>query len=106
MVIGHEATESWHIGLRNARKDLGLSQRQLASRTGIEQSRLSRVENGLVDPKLSDAVQLARAVGLDFVLVRRRALPAIDRVIRDIEGGTDDRRRSAIERLVGDGEDA
>ena len=35
-----------------------MSQREMENRTGIRQSHLSRIENGLVDPKLSHAAHV------------------------------------------------
>ena len=99
--------QSWHIELRKARRSRRMSQREMENRTGIRQSHLSRIENGLVDPKLSHTVQMARAVELELVLVPRRALAAVSRLLRDIEGdGERGRRPTAVELLVGDGEDA
>ena len=107
MATARVTPQSWHIELRKARKSRRMSQREMESRTGIRQSRLSRIENGLADPKLSHAVQMARAVGLEFVLVPRRSLPAAAALLRDFEGGMEgDHRPTAVELLVGDGEDA
>ena len=107
MATARVTPQSWHIELRKARKSRRLSQREMENRTGIRQSHLSRIENGLVDPKLSHAVQMARAVGLEFVLVPRRSLPAVSALLRDFEGGIEGGRRpTAVELLVGDGEDA
>lgn len=97
----------WHIELRDARRSLGVSQREVERRTGVRQAHLSRIESGLLDPKLSCVVQLSRAVGLECVLVPRRTLPAVAGMLRDFGGGGDDgggRRRTAVELLVGNGE--
>ena len=104
MATAHVTPQSWHIELRKARKSRGMSQREMENRTGIRQSHLSRIENGLVDPKLSHAVQMARAVGLEFALVPRRALPILHGLVRG--GAGNDRRPTAVELLVGGGEDA
>ena len=99
--------QSWHIELKRTRKDQRMSQREMENRTGIRQSHLSRIENGLAEPKLSQAVQMARAVGFEFVLVPRRALPAVSGLLRDFDGrNTGGRRPTAVELLVGDSEDA
>ena len=74
-----------------------MSQREMEKRTGIHQARLSRIENGQVDPKLSEAVEMARAVERDLVMVPRRALLAVLGVIRDFEG---DGRRLTVPELV------
>ena len=94
----------WHSTLRGARKREGITQRQLASRVGLPQAHISRIETGQVDPRLSNAVRIARAVGFDPMLIPRRALPAVLAVLRDYKGGAGRRRPSAIELLVGDGD--
>ena len=107
MATARVTPQSWHIKLRKARRSRRMSQREMENRTGIRQSHLSRIENGLVDPKLSHAAQMARAVELELVLVPRRALAVVSRLLRDFEGGGErGRRPTAVELLVGDGEDA
>lgn len=64
--------------LKNAREARGLTQRALAQRVGIPQSHLSRIEQGRVDLQVSTLQQLARALDLEWVLVPRQSLPAID----------------------------
>ncbi|MDE0422960.1 MAG: helix-turn-helix transcriptional regulator [Gammaproteobacteria bacterium] len=90
--------QACHIELRNARKARRMSQREMERRTGIHQARLSRIEKGQVEPKLSEAVQMARAVELDFVLAPRRALLAVLGVIRDFDG---ERRLTVPELILG-----
>lgn len=96
--------QSWHIEVGKTRKDRRMSQREMERQTGIHQSRLSRIENGLLDPKVSDAIRMARAVGLEFALVPRRTLPILYGLLRDNSG--DGHRLSAVELLVGKGDDA
>ncbi len=107
MTTARVTPQSWHIELKKVRKSQRMSQRDMEDRTGIRQAHLSRIENGLVDPKLSHAIQMARAVGFEFVLVPRRTLPAVSGLLRDFEGRNEGGRRlTAVELLVGDGEDA
>jgi predicted transcriptional regulator len=49
--------------LRNARCQLGISQRALGARVGIPQQRVSQVETGTHSPELSSLLRHARAVG-------------------------------------------
>ena len=63
--------------LREARIARGLSQRELAERAGLGQSRLALIEAGGVDLRTSTLVQLARALDLELVLAPRRVLPAV-----------------------------
>jgi transcriptional regulator with XRE-family HTH domain len=63
--------------LRDARIARGLSQRELAERAGLGQSRLALIEAGGVDLRTSTLVQLARALDLELVLAPHRVLPAV-----------------------------
>ena len=97
MATSRVSPQSWHIELRKVRKARRMSQREMEKRTGIHQARLSRIENGQVDPKLAEAIEMARAVERDLVMVPRRALLAVLGVIRDFEG---DGRRLTVPELV------
>ena len=68
--------------LRAAREAKGLSQRALSSLAGIPQSHLSKIENGSVDIRLSSLIQLARSLVLEVKLVPKKALPAVESIIR------------------------
>jgi transcriptional regulator with XRE-family HTH domain len=56
---------AWAI-LREARVRAGLSQRELARRSGKAQSEIARIETGRQDPGFSTLEQLVRAAGLDL----------------------------------------
>ena len=100
------ANSTWHIELQRARAGAGLSQRELALRVGMTQAHISRIESGLVDPRLSTVVEIAKAVGSMPMLIPRRALPAVLGVLRNFEGrGARGRRPSAVELLVADDEE-
>jgi len=68
--------------LKAAREAKGLSQRALAARAGLPQSHISKIESGVVDLQLSSLTELARVLGLEVKLVPRRALPAVDSIVR------------------------
>jgi len=63
--------------LKDKRLLLGLSQRELAARAHLEQSRLAKIETGATDLRASTLIQLARALELEIVLTPRRVLPAV-----------------------------
>ena len=63
--------------LRAARKARGLSQRELGDRIGLTQAHISKFESGRVDLRLSSLVELSRGLGLEVMLVPRRAVPAV-----------------------------
>lgn len=50
------------------RKELGLSQRQLASKIGIPQSTIARIESKLVNPQMSTLTDITNFLGLSFSL--------------------------------------
>ena len=64
---------------REARK---LSQRDVAQRAGTTQARISKIENGDTDPKLSTMIELARALELELVFVPTKHLPAVNAIVR------------------------
>ncbi|SDG97374.1 helix-turn-helix domain-containing protein [Pelagibacterium luteolum] len=78
MKAGHDIPEA----LKEARARKGLSQRALGELTGLPQSHISKIESGAVDLQLSSLVQLARVLDLEVRLVPRKAVPAVDSVVR------------------------
>jgi transcriptional regulator with XRE-family HTH domain len=62
-----------HIGpiLKKARKEQGLSQRDLGTKSGMPQSHISKIESGLVDLQTSSLIELARILELELMLVPR-----------------------------------
>lgn len=88
-LIEHIADE-----LKAARKSSGLSQRMLGARTGLTQAQVSKIENALVDPRLSTLLELTRALGLEITLVPRARVPLVRRLLgRDSDGTTIDASR-------------
>ncbi len=83
------ATEHIAESLKAARERKGLSQRALSAKAGIPQSHISKIENGVVDLRLSSLVELARVLDLELTLIPRKKLSAVRAIIR----GDDDGRR-------------
>lgn len=54
-----------------ARRGAGLSQRELSRRSGVPQAAISRIEHGLVSPRIETIDRLLRACGKDLELVDR-----------------------------------
>ena len=71
-----------NIALRKARIDTGLSQRELSTKSGVPQAQISKFENGAVDLRLSSLVALFRALGLELELVPKKAVPAVQSIVR------------------------
>lgn len=78
--------------LRTAREARGLSQRELSARSGVPQGHISKIENGTVNLRLSSLVELARALDLEFTLVPRKSLPAVQAIVRSAEGDDNEAR--------------
>ena len=55
--------------LRAARAGAGISQRVLATRTGVAQPTIARIEAGRADPRIGTLLRLLRACGRDIALV-------------------------------------
>ena len=53
--------------LRDRRKELKLTQKQVAEKLGREQSYIARVENGKADIQLSSFFRIASILGIQFV---------------------------------------
>ena len=64
-----EASLAWFYGnmLRERRKELNLTQKQVAEKLGREQSYIARVENGNADIQLSSFFRIAAILGIQFV---------------------------------------
>ncbi len=54
--------------IRSARQSLDLTQPALAAMTGVQQSEISRIENGLSNPTLETVMRLARALSVSVTL--------------------------------------
>lgn len=49
--------------IHDTRKALKMSQRELSERSGINQSNLSKIENGIINPSISTIQRLAASLG-------------------------------------------
>lgn len=64
-----EEATAWFYGnmLRERRKELNLTQKQVADKVGREQSYIARVEKGKADIQLSSFFRIASVLGISFV---------------------------------------
>lgn len=67
--------------LGEERRRRGLSQRALGEIAGVTQGQISLIESGQVDPRLSTAIELSRALEMELTLVPRQRLSAVRAVI-------------------------
>ncbi len=67
--------------LATKRRELGLSQEAVARRAGLKQTYLSKIEHAKVDPRVSTLQDIARAEGLELLVVPAELVPAIHAMI-------------------------
>jgi len=73
--------------LRAARKAKKRTQQQLGQHLGWAQTRVSTIENGRVDPRLSSVIQIARLVDHEVMLIPSAMVPAVQALL---SGKTED----------------
>ena len=94
---------SWYETLHEARVQAKLTQRELADQLGVPQGHISRIERGLIDPRISTTTQMAYALGLSPMFIPRRVRAAVLAVLRDFERSSEtDHNLSAVDLLVAD----
>lgn len=61
---------AWYFGeiLRSRRKELGLTQKELAEKIGRERTYINRIEKGETDMQLSSFIRIAEALGFSLRL--------------------------------------
>lgn len=67
--------------VENARKAASLTQDELAQRAGVSRMTVSRIEAGM-DPRLSTLQELARAMGMELMLVPRALRAEVEGFLR------------------------
>lgn len=82
--MGYEIEEIVRT-LRLARETKGVSQRMLSAKVNVPQSHISKIETGAVDLRVSSLLALARVLDLELILIPRRALSAVQSVVRASE---------------------
>lgn len=63
--------------IKAARLAQGHSQAELGKKLGVPQSHVSKIEQGVSDPRLSTVSDMARMLDQELVLVPRQMLPAL-----------------------------
>ena len=63
----HEKSVTWYYGeiLRDRRKQLKITQQELAEKVGTARSYIARVEKGETDIQISSFFRIARALGIE-----------------------------------------
>lgn len=90
--ILYQPTVSASAILQYARKKANLSQRELARRAGTTQATISRIEDGLISPRVDTLERLLEACGFQLEAIPRRG-EGVDRsAIRALLAETPARR--------------
>jgi transcriptional regulator with XRE-family HTH domain len=84
--------------IREARLRAGLSQQELAVKSGKDRTVIARWEQGVVAPSIDTLVELLRSCGYDIPLELVPYDPGRDERIREIQMLSPERR---VERLLG-----
>ncbi len=83
--------------IRAERREKRMSQSQLGRMLRMPQSQIARIEQGNRDVRLSTLLELARALGLEPMLVPKRLVPAVQYMVSGKRGEAD----GAVAKLVG-----
>jgi transcriptional regulator with XRE-family HTH domain len=86
--------------LQAARDRIGLTQRAFAAQASTTQARVSKIENGETDARLSTILELGRHLDLELMLVPREHIPAIKGLLSNqISKASDNTARDALDRM-------
>jgi transcriptional regulator with XRE-family HTH domain len=70
------------LRLRNARVAAGLSQEQIALRANISRPRYRDIETGAAAARATTLVNIARALGMEVMLIPQAMVPAIQSMLQ------------------------
>jgi len=68
--------------LKAARKGLGLTQEQVADMAGISRPRFREIEAGSAAARTTTLINIARALGLELMLIPQAMVPAVGALLR------------------------
>ena len=68
-IAASDARVELMIALSNARKEKGLTQKQLSEITGVKQSAISRLENGNANTQIDSLIKLFAAMNMKMQVV-------------------------------------
>ena len=74
--------------IAHARRSSGLTQEQVANLAGITRPRFRDIEKGVAAARTSTLLNIARAVGLEVMLVPQSLMPAVRALLQ--QGADDD----------------
>ena len=68
--------------LKTARKSKRLTQEQVADMAGISRPRYREIEAGSSSARTTTLINIARALGLELMLIPQAMMPAVDALLR------------------------
>jgi DNA-binding XRE family transcriptional regulator len=75
--------------LRKARLAAGLSQQQIAQRANISRPRYRDIETGAAAARATTLVNVARALGMEMMLIPQPMVPAVQSMLQPADGDDD-----------------
>jgi len=72
-------TETLGEHLKNLREERDISQRTMMIRTGIAQKTISRIENGMDNPRIDTIIKMTEAMGAKLVLVENHEIEELSK---------------------------
>lgn len=82
--MGSESEALLEIGhvLKRARTTLAMTQEQVADMAGISRPRYRDIETGQAAARITTLINIARALGLEMMLVPQPVVPAVEALLR------------------------
>ncbi|MFN3808498.1 helix-turn-helix domain-containing protein [Asticcacaulis sp.] len=77
-----ESLEEMGAMFRKARQSSGLTQEQVARLAGISRPRYREVEAGSAAARATTLINIARALGLEMMMVPQSLVPAVNALLR------------------------
>jgi transcriptional regulator with XRE-family HTH domain len=68
--------------LREARKQAGLTQEEIADRSGLSRPRYRDIEAGESAARATTLMNIARALGMEMMFIPQAVVPAVEAMIR------------------------
>ncbi|MCK1341743.1 helix-turn-helix transcriptional regulator [Bradyrhizobium sp. 38] len=81
--------EELGLHFRRARRAAGLSQEQVALRANISRPRYRDIETGAAAARATTLVNVARALGMEMMLIPQAMVPAIQSMLQPATGDDD-----------------
>ena len=75
LIFDHKGVKAFAMQLKKVRKDVGITQSQLAFEAGISLSQIARIETARINPTLSTVFSIARALNVPLATLFDFALP-------------------------------